>query len=246
MSGTEIAIAIVAVLAGALVKSVTGMGFPIIAIPVMSLFVSVTDAVVVIALPNALMNLTLLLRVRDQASATRDLPVLGAAGVVGAVVGTFVLVSVPEEPLLIALAVVVLVYIANTLRRPDASVSPATATRWAPGVGLAAGLMQGAVGISGPVVASWIHAYRLSRDAFVFSVTLLFLLSGSAQLVTLLIGGEFTRSRVGVTLAAVPLVLAVIPLGARLRDRLPLERFNQVVLSVLAISAIALVVRVLA
>ncbi len=79
VTGVEIAIALVAVLVGALTKSVTGMGFPLVAIPVISLFVSVEDAVVVIALPNVVMNLVLCLGVRSAWSETRDLPVLAVS-----------------------------------------------------------------------------------------------------------------------------------------------------------------------
>ncbi len=56
MSGTELAIVLVAVVIGAIAKAVTGMGLPLIAIPIASLFVDVNDAIVVIAFPNVLAN----------------------------------------------------------------------------------------------------------------------------------------------------------------------------------------------
>lgn len=246
MTGAEIAIALAAVVVGATTKSVTGMGFPLVAIPVISLFVSVEDAVVVIALPNVVMNLVLCLGVRSVWPQTRDLPVLAVSGVVGAVAGTFVLVRVSEDLLVLALAVVVLAYVALSLLRPETSVAPQTARRWAAPVGTAAGVMQGAIGISGPIVSSWIHAYRLPRDAFVLSVTLMFLLSGSTQLVVLAAEGAVTGTRLALTLAAVPIVLATVPLGTWVRHRLPEGGFDRVVLGVLALSAVALVVRVVA
>ena len=246
MSGVEIAVALVAVLVGALTKSVTGMGFPLVAIPVISLFVSVEDAVVVIALPNVAMNLVLFLGVRSSWGETRDLPVLSISGIVGAVAGTFALVRVPEELLVLVLAVVVLVYVASSLGSRQPTVAPATARRWAAPVGAIAGVMQGAVGISGPIVSSWIHAYRLPRDAFVLSVTLMFLLSGTTQFVVLAAEGAITGTRLALTLATVPLVLATVPVGTWVRRRLPEGGFDRVVLGVLALSAVALVVRVLA
>lgn len=246
MTPVEVAVALAALLVGALTKSITGMGFPLVAIPVISLFVSVEDAVVVIALPNVVMNLVLFLGVRSAWSETRDLPVLGISGIAGAVAGTFALVRVPEGLLVLVLAVVVLGYVSASLVNPQRSVAPATARRWAAPVGAVAGVMQGAVGISGPIVSSWIHAYRLPRDAFVSSVTLMFLLSGSTQLVVLAAEGAITGTRLVLTLTAVPIVLATIPVGTRLRHRLPEGGFDRVVLAVLALSAVALVVRVLA
>ena len=83
MSGTELAIVLVAVVIGAIAKAVTGMGLPLIAIPIASLFVDVNDAIVVIAFPNVLANAFLAGRERSSYPETRDLPTLAIAGVVG-------------------------------------------------------------------------------------------------------------------------------------------------------------------
>ena len=245
MSGLEFAAVAAAVLAGSLVKSVTGVGLPIIAIPVMSLFIPVEEAVVIIAIPNAVMNLVLLVNVRHAAGDTHHLVVFNGAGVVGAVVGTFVLVSVSEEPLMIGLALVVLAYVATQARRGDGGhLDPAASRRWAPPVGFAGGVMQGAIGISGPVVASWAHAHRLPRDAYVFSVTVSFLLSGTTQIVVLGASGRLSGEPLALGLAAIVPILATVPLGARIRARLAGSVFDRIVLTLLSVSAAALVGRV--
>jgi uncharacterized membrane protein YfcA len=243
MTGWEVAACALAILLGSVVKAVTGMGFPLVAIPVISLFVSVTDAVAVIALPNVVMNAALCWHTRAEARHSRDLPVLGALGAVGAVIGTWLLVQVPENLLLLALAVIVIGYVGYSSRRPGRSPSPATTRRWSPAVGLAAGVMQGAVGVCGPLVAAWIHGYRLPQNAFVFSVALLFLLAGGAQLAVLLSNGMIAGARLWIALAAIPLVLGLIPLGAGLRDRLGSARFDRAVRATLLLSSAALLVR---
>jgi uncharacterized membrane protein YfcA len=243
LSGLEVAVCVSAIVIGTLVKAVTGMGFPLVAIPVISIFVSVEDAVSVVALPNVIMNAALCWHTRAEAPHTRDLPVLGFAGILGAVLGTWLLLRVPEELLMLGLAAIIFGYVGHSARRPEALLSPATTRSWSPAVGLAAGVMQGAVGISGPLVAAWIHAYRLTPNAFVFSVTLLFLLSGGTQL-AVLVGNEMvTGIRLWLALAAIPLVLGSIPFGARLRERLDSALFDRAVLAVLLLSGASLVVR---
>ncbi len=243
MSEIEAAICIIAIVVGVLVKAITGMGFPLVAIPVISVFVSVQDAVCVIALPNAVMNLVLCWRARRHAGETRDLWALGITGILGALIGTALLLRIAEEPLMVGLALTVFGYVAHTVRSPEASLSPETARRWSPAMGFAAGVTHGAVGISGPLVASWIHAYRLPPNAFVFSVTLLFLLSGGTQLAVLVSSGMLAGTRLWIALAAIPLVLVLIPVGARLRGGLASERFDRAVLAVLLLSGASLVVR---
>ena len=243
LSPAEIAVILLAVVAGALVKAITGMGFPLVAIPVISLFVSVETAVVVIALPNVTANGLLAWRERHAWPDTRNLPVLIGTSIIGAVAGTFLLVNLPERALTLTLAVAVLFYIATRVRRPDLMIDRTVATRMAPGVGLVAGVFQGAIGVSGPIVAPWIQSYRLVREAFVLSVTSLFLFSGAAQLVILAADGQYDRGRALATLAALVPAVGLIPVGTRLRDRLSTDGFDRAVLALLAVSAIALLIR---
>lgn len=246
MTGGEVAIVLAAILAGAFVKSITGVGLPLIAIPVMSLFVSIEDAVAVISFPNLVVNGILLRGVRTSGHETRDLPILAVAGVVGAVAGTILLVTAPEDPLVVALAVIVLLYVIDQIWRPAPALAPAASHRWSPIVGFGAGVAQGGVGISGPIFVAWIHSYRLARDAFIFSVTALFLVSGSAQFAVLVIDRQIVGTRLVATLLSLVPVLAMIPLGTRLRERLAGPTFDRLILVMLAVSAAALLFRTFA
>ena len=242
MSGTELAIVLAAVVIGAIVKAVTGMGLPIIAIPIASLFVDVEDAIVVIALPNVMANTVLAARERRSWGETRDLPTLAISGIAGAVAGTLLLVNVPERPLVIAVIVAIVAYVVLYFAHPDLRVGPDRSRRLAPAVGGVAGLFQGAVGISGPIFGSWIHSYRLPRNAHILSVTSLFLVTGLAQLIVLIGSGELSGRVVATLLACIP-VFASIPIGTRLRDSVSVRGFDLAIVGLLAVSAIALSVQ---
>lgn len=244
MSGFEVAVVLGASLLGAFVKSVTGMGYPLLAVPVITLALGIEDAVVIVAAPNLAANALLCLAARDGRHESRDLPVFLGWGFAGAVVGTFALVRVPEEPLLVALAATIVGFVAISLRAPDLRLAPATTARWSGPVGLVAGVMQGAVGVSGPVVATWLHGYRLPKHAFVFSVTAIFGVTGAVQLALLALAGELTSRRLGVSLVAFLPVLAMVPVGSALRARLSGHAFARAVLAVLVVSGLALVVEV--
>lgn len=244
MSGVEIAIVLGASLLGASVKSVTGMGYPLVAVPLIALALGIEDAVVIVSGPNAVANAALCWQARGGRSATRDLPVLVGTSFVGAFLGTFLLVTLPEDPLLIVLAITIVVFVVSYLRSPELRLQPETTHRWSPVVGSIAGVMQGALGVSGPVVGAWMHGYRLTSQAYVFSVTLIFGVAGSVQLVLLALSGRYTGDRLGVSALAVVPVVAVLPIGMRLRHRLGGRGFDRAVLGVLLTSGVALVVRV--
>ncbi len=242
MPAGDLVLIALASLAGSFVKSVTGMGYPLLAVPFLSLFMGVHDAVVIVALPNTITNLAINVDARDSRHETRDLGMLGTTMVIGAVLGVMLLVYLPEEPLILALVATIVMFVVHYFRAPDRTMKPSTARVWAPPVGLAAGVMQGAIGISGPIVAMWLHGYRLSKNAYVYSVTLLFLLAGSAQLVMLAITGEFTADRLTAVGVAFVTALSVVPVGTRMRGRLAGHVFERLVVLLLIVSAVSLLI----
>lgn len=242
MSAGTITVILVAVFAGSLLKSISGFGLPLVAVPTISLVADIETAVAVLALPNLAINLVMAWRGRGHYGETRDLPVLAITGFVGGVIGTIALVSLPEEPLVAALVLVVIGYVVRFYRAPDVALDPTTTRRWAAPVGTVAGALQGAIGISGPVVVSWVHAYRLSRAANVFAVTALFSVAGLAQVPTLATSGELD-GRWLVTLAACAPALAPIPVGERLRDRFSSQGFDRFVITVLSVAVLGLAIR---
>lgn len=245
MSATELAVIVVASAAGSLVKGVTGMGFPLLAVPLIALVLGVEEAVVIVAAPNLAANAYLCWETRRSRHETRDLPRIVGFGIGGAAIGTLALVRLPEEPLLIALAATIGVFVLQYVRHPDLHLSERTSKRWSPVVATVAGTMQGAVGVSGPVVATWVHGYRLAPRTYVFTVTLVFGVTGAVQLGVLGIGGELTAPRlVAAAVAAVPAAV-MTPIGVRLRSRLDGTGFERAVLGVLALSAVSLLVEVI-
>lgn len=245
MTGPELAAVLGASLLGAFVKSVTGMGYPLLAVPLLSLVLGVEDAVVIVAFPNVCANFLLCWHARAGRAEARDLKVLVGTAFLGAFLGTTLLVALPERPLLVLLAATIAFFVVMFLRQPELRLAPETTHRWSPLVGAFAGVMQGALGVSGPVVGAWMHGYRLAPTAYVFSVTMIFGVSGTVQLALLGLAGSVTAERAMASALALVAVLAMLPIGARLRARLAGRGFDLAVLGVLLASGAALVVRVL-
>ncbi len=135
-------------------------------------------------------------------------------------------------------------YIVLFFAHPDLRTSPARSKRLAPLVGGVAGVFQGAVGISGPIVGSWIHSYRLPRSAHILSVTSLFFITGLTQLVVLVSTGELA-GRVQATLLACIPVLVSIPIGTRLRNSFSGRGFDLAIIAMLGASAAAMCIKML-
>jgi uncharacterized membrane protein YfcA len=236
----ELAIIVVAIGIGAFVKGVTGTGLPQIAVPVMALSLGVESAVVIMTIPGVVSNAWLVWANRSALGDTRDLPSLTATGIVGAVAGTVLLTSVDGRLLSVVLAAVILGYIAVVTLHPRLSLSPALSRYTSPPVGLAAGGLQGATGVAGPLLTTYLHGFLLPPRAYVLSLSTLFLVFSTVQVVTMLGLGLYTGDRVRDSLLALVPIAVMLPLGTRVSRRLPAELFRTVVLAGLAVTAAVL------
>jgi uncharacterized membrane protein YfcA len=242
----ELSIILIAMVVGGFVKGATGLGLPPIAIPVMASFLGVEHAVVIMAIPGVIANASLLWTYRSHLNRTRDLPAMLATGVFGSVAGTTLLTTLDDRILSLALASVIGLYVVVFLAHPSFSLRP-TVTRYSsPPVGLAAGLLQGSTGASGPLVSTYMHALRLDKETYVLSVTTIFLVFSVVQTTTLAILGLYTENRLGESLLALVPIMIMLKVGTRLTRGLSRRAFDLMILAVLIASGARLVYGALA
>jgi uncharacterized membrane protein YfcA len=227
--------------AGSFIKGATGAGLPQVAIPVMATFLGVEAAVVIMAIPGIVTNTWLLWTYRDHFGGTRDLPAILATGTVGAILGTVLLDTLAEDLLAFVVAGVVCLYAVVFFTHPEFGLSARVTRYSAPPVGLASGVLQGATGMSGPLIATYLHSYRLPKEAYVVSITTVFQVFAIVQSITLLSVGLYSAERLVVSLLALIPTMLVLPFGARFAGRLSRRTFDLTVLGLLIAAAVKLV-----
>lgn len=245
MSTTEIVVVVLVAAVASLVKSITGIGYPLVLIPVLALFMDVAEAVVIVAPPNFFLNGRLIWSMRDDRPQVDTLPRFVIASAAGAVVGAVLLPNLPDTALRVVLIGVIVLFVGNYLRGRTFSLTETRARQLAPAVGGIAGVFQGAASISGPIVTPWFLSLGLARDAYIFGVAVVFALTGIVQAVVFTIQGTFTLGLLGLGVLLIPLAVLVFPVGVRIRERVSLKAFERLVLVLLAASAVSLLVRIL-
>ncbi len=231
----SIAIIFFAILAGGLAKGVTGFGLPLIAVPVLASFLGVERAVVIMVIPGFVSNVALMWEHRRKAGEARGVVPFLAAGVVGAVGGTWVLKALSARLLALVLAGWIGLYLVTRLIHPDFRVGGSVARPLAPVIGFLAGCSQGATGASGQVVGTWFHALRLEPSTYVFSVCAIFATFSVTQMVSMASFGLFSQERVLESVIAVVPTMIGVPLGVRLGRVIARETFDKIILGVLLI-----------
>ncbi len=233
VDGDIIVAALIAFVLGTILKGVTGLGLPPVALPILTPLVGVEHAVAILALPTVVGNAWLSWTNRHARKETPLLGVLAVSAAAGGIIGALVLTIADERLLAVALVVLVITMVITRLRRPDWHLSRRVARFGAAPVGIVGGTLQGATGLSAALFGTWINALGVTRDGFVLATSLVLQLAALTQSVTLLGVGALRGDRLWQSLAGCAIVLILLPIGQRMGRLLPHAWFDRLVLAVL-------------
>jgi uncharacterized membrane protein YfcA len=232
-----------AVLLAAFIKGSIAFGFPTLGTPLLSLVMDVKAAVVVLIVPNIVMDSIQFVRQGAPIATIRRFAVLLAFGGVGTVVGTRLLVALSSRAATIVLGGFILVFVALAA----AGIAPRLSPRWEPWCSPVAGLLAGVVGgltnVPGTPLVLYFHALGLGKDEFVSSVAFTFVVYKVVQLGAVAYYGLLSPVRIGLSLVLTLVALVGFALGLKVQDRLEPRTFNRAVLGFLAALGIWLMLR---
>ena len=234
----ELALVLLAVGVAFFVKGLTGIGGPLFAVPVLAPSMGVESAVAVITIPTLVANIWLLWQHHAAAgSVRRYLAPLLIAGTIGIVFGVWLLVSIDDRWLSLAVALIVIIYIIWYLSNPSFQLGERAAQRLSAPVGFVSGSLQGATGISAPVLATYLHSLKLPRTSFIIAVTIPFTVLGAVQIASLAAVGAYDNDLLlAGAIAIIPAMLA-LPLGSRVGEQVSQQTFQILVLVLLGATA---------
>jgi len=233
----QIALVVLSLFLGGVVKGVTGAGAPIVAIPVMAAIVDLPTAVMIMLVPNALTNIGQSVKFRAALPARGFLLPYLIGGGLGVLIGTAVLTNLSTRGLDLLVACAILLYVVFRLAKPSWALSPGLANRLALPAGAVAGVLQGATGLSAPATLGFLNSVKLPRPSFVGTVALLFLVFSVVHIVSLVALRLFTPEIAVASLLALAPILLGMRAGNRFADRLPQHVFENLVLALLVIMA---------
>ncbi|SFV37949.1 hypothetical protein SAMN05216456_3184 [Devosia crocina] len=233
-----------ALAAGAIVKGATGMGLPLVALPVLTTAFGLQHAVGIMAITQVLTNSMQIWQFRAAAreESMRFMPWFLVAGGLGVVLGTVLLANLSERALVLSLGILLLVYFVIKIARPHVTVGPRAARRMGPFTGFGSGVCQGATGISAPIGVTFIHAMGLDRQVHVYAVSAMFLVLGLVQLPSLILAGIMEWEWVLEAIIAMIPILVFMPVGQMLAGKLSRKAFDRMILIFLGLMGLKMVI----
>jgi uncharacterized membrane protein YfcA len=233
---------LVAISLGALLKGMTGLGLPLFAVPALAIITSVEEAVVLMIFPSIGSNLWLVVNHWQHRNLLREhLPFL-TMGFVGGLLGTGLLVLFSDQVLKLLLAIWLGLYLPQYFfNRSDLSFFGANKLAGYP-LGLAAGTIQGATGISAQVVAPYYHARGLVRAPYAFAVAFTFLIFTFAQSGAMANLQLLTPGRVQLSLFALVPALVFTRIGISLSHKISIKIFNRILIATFFVMELKLII----
>jgi len=233
----------IAFLAGGTVKGVLGIGLPPIVVSVLATVVDLPTAIAVMVVPVMASNLLQAYQGgKFGVTLRRFWPLLLPMIVATAVAAQF-LTRINVTTGALALGLIVIVFVASQAFPVRPAVTPRLEPWLKLPVGLAAGILGGLSNLFGPVVVMFLVALRLPKDEFVSAAALLFLVGSTTLYLTLIANGLLAADEAVTSFAAALPTLAGVALGQRLRDHIPQETFNRILLALLFVVGLNLIRR---
>jgi uncharacterized membrane protein YfcA len=238
MDTAALAVIVVSVLLASMVQTISGFGFALLSVPLMTLAINVHNAVVVSTLVGVMTTTVLAWRLRSHADRvlTRRLAVGAYAGMP---IGLAIFTAVGERTLLRLLGAavvmaVILLMAGLDLRSRGRSVELAA--------GFVAGVLGTSVSTNGPPIVFALQARKLTADQFRATISAVFAVSNLGAITAFALAGKVTRDGLTASALCVPALFAGQLLGHPIRRRVQGDRFRRLVLGLLLIVAVRIII----
>ncbi|EKE84795.1 sulfite exporter TauE/SafE family protein [Idiomarina xiamenensis] len=214
---------------GALLQGITGFGSGLLAVPLLSLLLPLSNITPTLSLVNCCLTGFLLYQTRHYCD-LRQWSALIVAGVVGSLLGNQYLLSGDTLTLQRGLAILVIVTAVCLLsgwRLP----LPATATSKF-GVGLLAGFCNGALTLGGPPVVLFLNQQNIDKQNFRATLSAFFFIIALTNSVSFALQDQYQLSMSPVLLAMLIGVIGGVFIGHRIAAMIPELAFKRLTLAV--------------
>lgn len=230
-------------LGAGVVKGVTGMGLPTVAMGVLGAVMSPLAAAAILIIPSFVTNVWQMLAGRDKLRLMRRLWLMMLCIVIGTVLGTRLLVVVDPIWSGRALGVALIAYAAYALFSPTISTSERVESWLSPIIGMVTGTVTGATGVFVIPAVPYLQSLGLQKDELVQALGLSFTVSTVALAGGLLAHGAFRIDQIGLSLLAVLPALVGMWLGSMVRQKISPKAFRRCFLIFLVVLGLELALR---
>ncbi|MFG0248927.1 MAG: sulfite exporter TauE/SafE family protein, partial [Phycisphaeraceae bacterium JB051] len=240
----ELALILLVVFLAGIVQSITGFGFGLVLVSLLSLSLPVKTAVVFNVVPALTINVILGWRLRSHLR-WDHLKFAAVAAVVCTPVGVLLVSYLNEKVMNGILALILLMTLLQALLGSRITQRPWHHIWLGTPMGAFAGLLSGSYGVGGPPLVAYVRSRHYDRFAYVVSVQVLLAMSAVCRVISLLWQDTLTAEQWAINGMAAAVVIPAIFIGMKLLKHLPNHWLNRLVLAMLGIIMLNVIMKLL-
>jgi uncharacterized protein len=232
--------AVAVMLFAGLVHGTLGLGFPMVATPILATMMDVRSAILITLLPTMAVNLASIFNSRSSLASARGFAPLVAFTLLGSIAGATILAITDPAPYRIVLAGLILLYLWNGIRISRQWLED-NAWLAMSGFGIIAGLSGGTTNVMVAVLIIYFLSLGTARNTMVPTLNACFLTGKASQIVVLAIAGLVGMNLIVETVPLALAAVAALLIGQRLRERIDVSTYQAILRKLLLLLAIILI-----
>ena len=231
----------IVVFLSALVQATIGFGFPMIATPLLAMMTDMKTAVIYVAIPTLLLNISALISEGNFLQTIKRFYPLALMAMIGSAIGTQILLYSNSEIFKFLLAVSILFYLFSqkiSFEMPWVRQKPNLSTFI---FGLSAGIIGGLTNVMALVLIIYSLEARHTKKEIIQSTNLCFMFGKIIQVILFAVHGSFTQEILETSLYNLLIVAVCIIIGFNLRKKIASESYFKMIKVFLLLMALALI-----
>ncbi len=215
------------ILIASTIKGLTGFGFALTSLPLLSIFISPKTAVPLITVCSVFLDGYTLYEARRSVK-YREIITLVIAGILGMILGTYFLVSLDSQELKIAIGVVTVLFAAASMMGIRREVSNTNVANIP--VGLISGILGGSMSISGPPIVFFFNNQKVEKTTFRANLIAYFFSLYVATIPAYVFGNLITLDLLSSSAVMVPVMFLGATIGIHLSKKVDEKVFKKIAL----------------
>ncbi|QGZ64339.1 sulfite exporter TauE/SafE family protein [Paraburkholderia acidisoli] len=233
----------IALVLGGMVKGVTGIGVPLVAMPILTHFLPVKQAVLLLSMPIILGNIPQALEGGELWKTVKQIAAPLVGTIIGNVVGVSLLIRLEPHHAQAASGLALVVAAALLLASPKLTLAPAWVKPVGFLLGFGAALMESIASVPGPLLAMYLIASGATGRVFTKQIAIILVVSVLTLITTFSGGAHANGADLAISAAAsVPAIIGML-LIRPLRDKLHPLAFRVIVLVCVLAAAVQMIVK---
>ena len=233
--------AFILIIAG-LVHGTLGVGFPVLATPLIALMVDVRIAILLTLLPTTAVNIGSIIHGGNWRDSIGRFWPLALYSVIGAAIGSQALIMMDPTPFKLALAALVLLYLGVSQSKGFGMAWVQRYSMFSMALfGVVAGISAGTTNVMLPILVIYTLELGLARTTMIQTFNMCFLLGKLTQMALFANAGLFTGAVVLTTLPLAAISAVALLFGMRFRKRIAAQTYVRIIRVLLSAVAVVLI-----